>query len=113
MKIIASPISLADLVLMAESGFGDLVKAVVDVERSVMAVDADLHSDEEALLLQEGSKQRDLWGINIYPGRPTQELVEFDSMINIRPSQGNRTRRVEDAQVRSRILAIVDSLVQR
>jgi hypothetical protein len=112
MRIVDSPISVRDLGVMAEAGFGDLVKAVVDVERGIMAVDADLHSDEEAFLLDHGSEQRHLWGINIYPALGTSERVEFDSMINIRPSQGNRSRGVDDAETRARILAIVDSLIE-
>ncbi|OFW62152.1 MAG: hypothetical protein A2133_03505 [Actinobacteria bacterium RBG_16_64_13] len=111
MKIVDAPLSLQDLAFMAEVGFGDLVKAVVDVERGMMAVDADLHSDEEALLLEHGSEQRHLWGINIYPGLPAEQRVEFDSMINIRPSQGNRSRGVDDPVVQARILAIVGSLI--
>jgi hypothetical protein len=111
MKIIDSPIPLRDLTLMAQEGFGDLVKAVVDLERSVMAVDGELHSDEEALLLEQGSEQRDLWGINIYPDLVGSERIEFDSMINIRPSQGNRSRGVEDPEIRAKIAGIVDTLV--
>jgi hypothetical protein len=111
MKIIDSPISSRDLGLMAESGFGDLVKAVVDVERGIMAVDGELHSDEEALLLERGSEQRHLWGINLYPGLVGPERLEFDSMINIRPSQGNRSRGVEDPGIRARIAGIVNTLV--
>ena len=78
-----------------------------------MAVDADLHSDEEALLIEQGSTQGDLWGINLYPDLSTDEWIEFDSMINIRPSQGNRSRGVDDAGVRSRILDVVSALVRR
>lgn len=111
MKIIDSPVRLRDLALMAETGFGDLVKAVVDVERGIMAVDGELHSDEEALLLENGSEQRHLWGINIYPDLADPERVEFDSMINIRPSQDNRSRGVDDLEIRARILRIVDALV--
>ena len=96
---------------MAERSFGDLVKAVVDVDRGLMAVDGELHSDEEALLLEHGSEQRHLWGINIYPDLPRSERVEFDSMINIRPSQGNRSRAVEDEAIQNAILRLVDSLI--
>jgi len=103
----ANPIRRAELTVMASAMFGDLVKAVVDIRREVMAVDAELHSDEEALLIELGSEQEDLWGINLYPALPGNDLVEFDSMINLRPSQGNRSRGVEDAAVRERILAIV------
>jgi len=107
----AHPITRAELTLMSSAMFGDLVKAVVDIRREVMVVDAELHSDEEAFLLQEGSAQEDLWGINLYPALPGNDFVEFDSMINLRPSRGNRSRGVEDATVRERILAIVESIV--
>jgi hypothetical protein len=110
-KIIDSPIYWRDIALMADAGFGELVKAVVDVERGIMAVDAELHSDEEALLLEHASEQRDLWGINLYPGLRDEERIEFDSMINIRPSQGNRSRDVDDPEVRARIVSVVDSLL--
>ncbi len=93
--------------------FGDLVKAVVDVERAVMAVDAELHSDEEACLIESGSEQEDLWGINLYPELHDADFVEFDSMINLRPSRGNRSRGVEDPAIQQRILVIVGRLVQQ
>jgi len=113
MKLVETGITMVELRSMAEARFGDLVKAVVDVRRGVMAVDADLHSDEEALLIEQGSTQGALWGINLYPDLSTDEWIEFDSMINIRPSQGNRSRGVDDAGVRSRILDVVSALVRR
>ena len=91
----------------------NLVKAVVDVEKEVMAVDAELHSDEEAALLEEGSSQENLWGINLYPEFLDDNFVEFDSMINLRPSQNNRSRDVEDPRIREKILKIVNNLVER
>jgi hypothetical protein len=97
--------------VMASAMFGDLIKAVVDIRRELMAVDAELHSDEEAFLIGAGSAQEDLWGINLYPALPGNDLVEFDSITNFRPSQGNRSRGVEDAAVRERILTIVGSIV--
>ena len=113
MKIVREPLSLAELETMAKAGFGNLVKAVVDVERCVMAVGGELHSDEEALLLEDGSSQQHLWGINLYPELSGEDWVEFDSMINIRPSQGNRTRGVDDAGVRRRVVEVVERLVAR
>jgi hypothetical protein len=98
---------------MAQEGFGDLVKAVVDVERGIMAASAELHSDEEAALLDDGSRQADLWGINLYPADYGDEKwLEFDSMINVRPSQGNRSRSVEDPALRERIVTVVGALVR-
>ena len=107
MKIINEALKLNELKQMAEATFGDLVKAVVDVEREVIAVDAELHSDLEALLLENGSKQKNLWGVNLYPEMQGDDFVEFDSMINMRPSQGNRSRGIEDEETRKKIIAIV------
>jgi hypothetical protein len=102
-----------ELKKMAEERFGILVKAVIDVKKEIMAVDAELHADQEALLLEKGSKQEDLWGINIYPEMPESERIEFDSMINMRPSQGNRTRGVDNPAIRQKIIEIVNKLVTK
>ena len=93
------------------AGFGNLVKAVVDIEKKIMALGGELHADEEAALLEDGSKQRHLWGINLYPELQGDEFIEFDSVINLRPAQGNRTRGVDDAQIRQKIKEIVNSLI--
>jgi hypothetical protein len=114
MEIVHDGITLARLAGMAVGMFGDLVKAVVDVERGIMAVDAELHADEEALLLSDGSSQADLWGVNLYPADVgTPGFLEFDSMINVRPRKGNRSRSVDDPAVQTRIAAIVERLVTR
>ena len=113
MKIINGKLTAAELKKMAVESFGNLVKAVVDLDRELVAVDAELHSDLEALLLQDGSKQKNLWGINIYPEMQGEEFIEFDSLINIRPSQGNKSRGVENQEVRAKIVAIVNKRVQR
>jgi hypothetical protein len=76
-----------------------MVKAVVDVRRGIMAIGGELHSDEEALLLDDGSAQADLWGINLYPEEADDAWIQFDAMINVRPSQGNRSRAVEDPAI--------------
>ena len=113
MPIIEQPLTLKELQQMAAKTFGNMVKAVVDVDRELLAVEAELHSDLEALLLQEGSQQQSLWGINLYPEAAGAEWIEFDSMINVRPSQGNRSRGVDDEAVRKKILAIVQRKVVR
>lgn len=96
---------------MAGKLFGNLVKAVVDVEKEIMAVDAELHADEEQVLLEKGSEQKNLWGINIYPELKDENWIEFDSMINLRPSQENRSRGVDNEEIRKRIIKIVNKLV--
>ncbi len=110
-KMVRDAISRDELMEIAKQQFGDMVKAVVDVERGIMAIGGELHSDEEAALLDQGSAQRHLWGINLYPGKPLNEWIEFDSMINVRPSVGNRSRYVESPEVQATITRIVKRLV--
>src|SRR3990172_1841787 len=111
MRIIKEPIALKELVEIARDQFGDLVNAVVDIDKEIMAIGGELHADEEAALLDQGSKKNNLWGINLYPEEPRESWVEFDSFINIRPSQENRSRSVEDPTLRARIIDIVNRLV--
>jgi len=110
--IVRDRITIAELDRLAKATFGDLVKAVVDIDREVMAVGADFHADDEASLLDDGSAQGSLWGINLYPAaHGSPDWLEFDSMINLRPSHGNKTRSVDDTMTRHRIAEIVDHLV--
>ncbi|MCM8789506.1 MAG: DUF5674 family protein [Candidatus Omnitrophica bacterium] len=92
-------------------GFGNFIKAVLDIEKKIMAIGGELHSDEEALLLENGSQQRNLWGINLYPEAQGDDFIEFDSVINLRPTQGNRSRGVDDALIRQKIKEVVNSLI--
>ena len=113
MEIVRTQVALQHLGSLAEGLFGELVKAVVDVRQRIMAIGGDLYADEEAVLLDEGSAQQDLWGINLYPDQHgASGWIEFDSMINVRPRQGNRSRSVEDPDIRRRIVEIVDILVR-
>ncbi len=88
-----------------------MIKAAVDVQREVLAIGGELHADEESLLLEDGSQQEHLWGINIYPEKPPEDRIEFDSMINVRPSQNNRSRGVENPEIQTRILHIVKKMI--
>lgn len=110
-EIVRSPMSRSALGRAAAALFGDMIKAVVDVRRRIMAIGGELHSDEEAALLEDGSRQADLWGINLYPAERGPDWIEYDSMINVRPSQGNRSRDVEDPAVRRSVAALVESLI--
>ena len=111
--IIKEPITRAELRKIAEKRYGDLVKAAVDIKQSIMAVGGELHIDEEMVLIEQvGSVQNDVWGINIYPEEVGENFIEFDSMINLKPSLGNRTRSVDDPQRRDAIIAVVHKLIQ-
>jgi hypothetical protein len=91
--------------------FEDMVKCVVDVERGVMAVGGEMHADGEQLLLEDGSRQADLWGANYWPGRGREGCVEYTALINIRPAQGNRSMEIQDPAVRGRVQELTFALV--
>lgn len=110
--LIDKPISKQELKVLAEELFGDMIKGVVDIEKGIMAIGGELHADEEAFLLSRDSRQERLWGINLYPDRELSDMIEFNSMINIRPRQNNRSRGVEDPTIRDRIISIVRELVR-
>ena len=104
-------IERADLARLVARHFGDMVKFVADVERGVIAIGGELHADEEAMLLEAGSQQQDLWGANYYPGRGREECIEYTALVNIRPAQGNRTMEVQDPALRERIRAVAFALI--
>ena len=114
MKLVDKNITVAELEEMSKKMFNKLVKAVLDIEKEVMVVDASLHSDQELFLLENDSTQNNLWGINLYPERfGDTKWIEFDSMINMRPSQGNRSRGVDDLNIQKKIIDIVNKLVSK
>ncbi|MGH7193360.1 MAG: DUF5674 family protein [Candidatus Saccharimonadales bacterium] len=111
-KVDQGHITIDELTQMAQAMYGNLVKAVVDLKRNVMVVDAEMHADEEQFLLEDGSQQNDLWGINLHPAKfGKDEFIEFDSMINIRPRQQNMSRDVEDKAIRRQITELVNGKV--
>lgn len=113
MKIIENKISNDELKAMSTNYFGDMVKAVADINKEILCVDAELHSDMEQYLLSVGSRQSDLWGFNLYPNETGDDFIEFDSMINIRPHDNNRSRDVERQEIRNKIIEIVNKKVER
>ena len=111
--IVTKTISKKELKQLAKRRFGDLVKAVIDIKRGIMAVGGELHADEEAELLKNGSQQSNLWGINLYPDESEEKWIKFDSVINIRPSQNNRSRDVENPEIREKIKDIIKNLTEQ
>ena len=93
--------------------FGDMVKVVIDVRRRVAAVGGELHADAEQVLLAQGSTQADLWGANYFPGRGPDGCIEYTALINIRPSQGNRSMEIQDADTRQTVREITLALIGR
>ncbi len=113
MKILIHPVNIEDIWKCKESSFDEMLKAVVDIERGVAAVDAEMHSDLESLLLENGSEQQNLWGLNLYPlkNMKDSDFIEYTSFINIRPSQNNRSMEVIDPEIRKKIETVVRRLM--
>lgn len=106
-------ISVEELTLMSKKMFEKIVKAVVDIEKQMMVVDAPMHADQECFLLESGSEQGNLWGINLIPANFGSEgFVVFDSMINLRPGWGNFSRGVDDPAIQKAIKLVVNQFVR-
>jgi hypothetical protein len=112
MQIIRQPTSLIKIWEGRETAFEEVLKIVVDIKKSLIAVDAEMHADLEQILLKEGSTQQDLWGANVYPLRPRNDQIEYTSLINIRPALGNRSMEVVDPLIRKKIQDIVTELLK-
>ena len=110
-KIIGKKITESELREIAKDFYGDMVKGVVDIERGIIAMGGEYHMDANMVIIENGSKQQNVWGINIKPDERGNEFIEFDSLINIKPNQNNRTRGVEDTIVKGKIVEIVNKLV--
>ncbi|MCQ2541995.1 MAG: DUF5674 family protein [Lachnospiraceae bacterium] len=110
MQILKEIITKDYLNEIKDNYFGDMVKAVVDIDKELLGIDAELHADIEELFIENGSKQENLWGINLYPEE--EDFIEFDSLINIRPRQNNKTRGVNDENTRKKIIEVVNKWVK-
>lgn len=113
MIILKEQVTIQYIDELAQNLYGDMIKAVADVDKGVIAIDAELHSDLEMLLLEDGSCQESLWGFNIYPQLEEDDYIEFDSLINIRPRQNNRSRDVENEEIRKKIIVLVNQFIKR
>jgi len=102
-ELFDSPLSRATVERLAQESFEDMVKFVVDLKRKKIAVGGGMHSDEEALLLRDGSEQADLWGANYYLHDKSEQRFEYTSMINIRPSQNNLAQLISDPGIRQAV----------
>lgn len=112
-KIIKELILLQQLKKIAEGNYGKMVRGIIDVNLEIIALGGELHADAEAILLQNGSEQKNLWGFNIYTDKPDNERIEYSSFINVRPNQNNRSLEIQSSELKSKIRKIIDSLVEK
>lgn len=112
-KLIDAQIGRAELKRLVDEGFKDMVKYTVDVKRGRIAIGGELHADGEQMLLADGSEQKDIWGANYYPGKGEAGCIEYTSLINIRPSQGNNGMEITSADLLEKIKEITFALIGR
>lgn len=110
-KIVKKQITKDDIEKLAEEWFGTMVKAVVDLEKNIIAIGGEMHADAEAMLIEQGSKQDNLWGINLYPNEKDHEFIKYISLINISPRRKNLDMEIQDPEIKSRIKRLIDKLI--
>lgn len=109
--IIKEKISRHELKKIAKDGYGDMIKIVVDINQEIIALGAELHSDEEETLIAAGSKRECLWGANFYLNQPAEKQIEYISLINIKSNQNNRSMEIQDQNTRNKVRQIVKKLL--
>ncbi len=110
-QLISEKIDRKVLVKLANAQFKTFVKFVVDIKTGQMAVGGELHSDAELLLLENGADRSNLWGGNYFLNKPSDQKIEFTSLINIRPKDNNVSMEIEDDKIRKKITTLVETLL--
>lgn len=111
-RIIKDKITKKELEELAEEFYVEMVKGVADIEKGIIALGGEWHIDANQVLIEDGSKQENLWGFNIYIDKSKPERLEYNSLINIRPRQGNKNMEIEDEEIKNRIFEIINNLVE-
>lgn len=107
-EIVTTPMTRAEAREIAKEFYGDMVKGVVDVEREILALGGEWHMDANTALTEHGSSQDAIWGFNFYPN---ESRIEYTSLINIRPTQGNRRIEVQDEALKQKMEHIIRTLI--
>jgi hypothetical protein len=110
-RILVERLTPEQIVNLAAEIFDDMFKVVVDVERGVLAAGGALHADAEQLLLDDGSRQQDVWGANYFPARAIGSRLEYSALINIRPDAGNSDQNIRSEAVRAKVRCIVEKWI--
>lgn len=106
-KILDKPTAIAEVRVLAEEWYGILIKGCVDVSKNKVALGGDYHMESCELLVEQGASQMDVWGFNIRFDTTEKGELEFDSLVNIKPALGNKSREVEDSELVKRATQII------
>ncbi len=112
-RIVKNKINIKEIKALAHKQYQDIIKAVVDVRQEIMGIGGELHIDIQSILVEkESSRGNETWGINLYLDKTGDDFIEFDSMINLKPNFGNRSRDIENEEVKDKIREIVNKLIE-
>ncbi len=106
-KIIDKKITEKELREIAKKFYGDMIKGVVDIEREILAMGGEYHMDANNILIENNSKQQNIWGFNWYFNKNGDERIEYISLINIRPKQDNRVMEVQNVSLRDKMKRVI------
>ena len=107
MRIVRKLLSQDEIKVLADETFGDMIKVVADLKREILVAGGALHSDGEELLLEDGSKQGDLWGANYFPAKESGKRIEYTSLINQYHSSNKDSQTIKDPNVREQVKAVI------
>jgi len=110
--VITDKITQDKVTQLAHDSYGEMVKAVADIEKNILAIGGEYHADAEKILLEQGSIQQNLWGFNIYPEKDRTSWLEYYSLINIRPRQNNKSQIIESEEVKQKIKKLVKDMIE-
>lgn len=111
-KIVEDKISLEELREIAQEFYETMLKGVVDIKKEIVVFGGEYHADANEIILENGSRQSDVWGFNIYFDRPRDSWIEYISMINIRPQAGNMEMEIQDKDIKDKMKTIINSKIK-
>jgi hypothetical protein len=102
----ATPAQMTEM--LAE--LGSYIKFAVDIQRNIAVGGGELHADCEKILLEDGSRQEDIWGAD---WDPFSQTVKFEALMNIRPRQNNPAMQILDPAIRAKVEAALRPLMEQ
>lgn len=112
MRILKKPIPMSEVRALATEWYGTMIKGTVDIAENKVALGGDYHMETCELLVKDGSHHANIWGFNIRFDEGQKNLLEFDSLVNIKPALGNKSRSVEDPEIIEKATKIIHSWIQ-
>ena len=106
-KILDHKIDVEEVKKLADLWYGTMIKGAVDIEIGRVALGGDYHIEDSELLTSTGSKFEDIWGFNIRFEENPDGVLEFDSMVNIKPNLGNRSRNISNDEIIKKATEII------